>query len=140
MPAAGRILSAPLVHRTAALARRNGISLAFRSRHTGNGLSERHRLLALGSLEILQGLEPERLDGGGALEPPGPPLGYGRRHTGIGRPLEKSDPGLCWAMIQGALGGCARAVGSGARCRVRYKAHCGPAVSQVRRRRLAEAV
>jgi hypothetical protein len=33
-------------------------------------------LLAVGSLEILQGLEPERLDGGGALKPPGPPLGH----------------------------------------------------------------
>jgi hypothetical protein len=33
-------------------------------------------LLALSGLEIFQGLEPERLDGGGALKPPGPPLGH----------------------------------------------------------------
>jgi hypothetical protein len=33
-------------------------------------------LLALSGLEIFQGLEPERLDGGGALKPPGPLLGH----------------------------------------------------------------
>src|ERR671919_2308477 len=33
-------------------------------------------LLAVGSLEMLQGLEPDRFDGGGALKPPGPPLGH----------------------------------------------------------------
>jgi hypothetical protein len=33
-------------------------------------------LLALGGVEILQGLEADRLDGGGALKPPGPPLDH----------------------------------------------------------------
>jgi hypothetical protein len=32
-------------------------------------------LPAVGGLEILQGLEPERFDRGGALKPSGPPLG-----------------------------------------------------------------
>jgi len=32
-------------------------------------------LLAIGSLETLQVFEPDRFDGGGALKPPGPPLG-----------------------------------------------------------------
>jgi hypothetical protein len=49
-------------------------------------------LLALGSFEILQGLEPERFDGGGALKPPGPPLGE-RGAEDLDSPISDTGPG-----------------------------------------------